>query len=176
MIYFLRHGQTDDNVNHIISGAESDVSLNEIGVSQAKQMAQEIKDLKLDMIFCSPMIRAKQTLNEIVKFHKNVPVFFDERLVERFHGVLEGQPATVANHWDMNHQVHYDGLESIEQMFSRIKSFLNEILDKYADKNILIVAHNGVGVLFKCFFLGFPKSGDLKEWFVDNLEILTFEN
>ena len=176
MIYFVRHGQTDDNVNHIISGAKRDVPLNDVGILQAKTTARKIKDLKLDMIFCSPMRRAKQTLNEIVKFHKDVPVFFDDRLVERFHGVLEGQPDTDANHWDMNHQVNYDGLESIEHMFSRVKNFYQEILDKYAGENILVVAHNGVGVLSLCYFHGFPKSGDLTEYFVDNLEVLTFKD
>lgn len=176
MIYFVRHGQTDDNINHIISGAESDVPLNAVGILQAKTMAQKVKDLKFDLVFCSPMIRAKQTLNEILKFHKNVPVFFDERLVEMHHGALEGQPDTTANHWDLNQQVHFAGLESVDEMFSRVKSFLEEILEKEPNKNILIVAHNGVGVLFKCYFQGFPKSGVLTEYFVDNLELLTFEN
>ena len=176
MLYFVRHGQTDDNVNHIISGAESDVPLNAVGISQAKSMAQKVKDFKFDLIFCSPMKRARQTLHEISRFHKDVPVFFDERLVERYHGALEGQPDTTANHWDLNHQVHFAGLESVDQMFSRVKSFLEEIFEKYQNKNILVVAHNGVGVLFKCYFQGFPKSGDLTEYFVDNLELLTFMN
>ena len=57
-----------------------------------------------------------------------------------------------------------------------MKSFLDEILEKHPGENILVVAHNGVGVLFKCFFLGFPKSGDLTECFVDNLEVLVFKN
>ena len=176
MIYFVRHGQTDDNVKHIISGAQRDVPLNDTGILQAKDMARKVKDLKLDQIFCSPMKRARQTLREIAKFHKNVPICYDDRLVERFHGVLEGQLDTTANHWDMNNQPHFEGLETIEEMYARVKSFLDEINEKNPHKNVLIVGHNGVGVLLKCHFYGFPKSGDLRKCFVDNTEILEFEN
>ena len=69
MIYFVRHGQTDYNSNKLYAG-QKDVPLNKEGVKQAKQTAEQLKDLKFDICFCSPLLRAKQTLNEILNLNK----------------------------------------------------------------------------------------------------------
>jgi len=63
MIYFVRHGQTYDNAvkPEILSG-HNKVKLTKAGIEQAKQTAQELKDVKFDICFCSPLKRAKQTL------------------------------------------------------------------------------------------------------------------
>ena len=71
MIYFIRHGQTDDNLNQIYTG-QKDVPLNQNGIEQAKSTAKELKDTKIDICFCSPLLRAKQTSEEIMKYHKNI--------------------------------------------------------------------------------------------------------
>jgi len=66
MIYYVRHGQSTDNVYDLITG-RNDVYLTEKGVAQAKETAKLLADIKLDMCFCSPLIRTRQTLNEILK-------------------------------------------------------------------------------------------------------------
>lgn len=79
-LYVIRHGQTNDNVNNIING-RSNEELNETGKEQARQMKNKIEALDIDLIICSPLIRTKQTANIINS--KNIPVIFDERIIER---------------------------------------------------------------------------------------------
>jgi broad specificity phosphatase PhoE len=71
MIYFVRHGETEYNVLNLMQG-HMDIPLNENGINQAKIAREELKDLKIDEIYSSPLIRAYKTA-EIIKKSKFVP-------------------------------------------------------------------------------------------------------
>ena len=77
MIYFVRHGQTDDNANGNLLTGWSATPLNEKGFAQARETAENLNDIKFDICFCSPLLRTRQTLNEIIKYHKNLNVVYD---------------------------------------------------------------------------------------------------
>ena len=88
MIYFVRHGATDWNENKNTQGQKdpkcqgrADLDLNEKGVEQAKQTAEKLKGIKFDRVICSPLKRAKQTLDII--YTGETPVELDERVIER---------------------------------------------------------------------------------------------
>ena len=74
MIYFVRHGETDFNLFNISQG-QLDTSLNETGIKQAKTIAKKLKDKNFDVIFCSSLKRARQTLYEIKQYH-HCKIFF----------------------------------------------------------------------------------------------------
>ena len=61
-IYIVRHGQNEDNANGILNG-HRDMPLTEIGIGQAQQLAQMIREsgIHLDKIYSSPLQRAYQT-------------------------------------------------------------------------------------------------------------------
>ena len=44
-IYIVRHGETDQNLNHLIQG-QTDNKLNDTGRLQARNLAQKMKDIK----------------------------------------------------------------------------------------------------------------------------------
>ncbi len=169
MIYFIRHGQTEGNVRHIYTG-NSNFPLTELGVNQAKETAKLLKDKHFDVIFCSPLLRAKQTMQEIAVFHKNTPIVIDNRLAERGDGQWEGLPLGDENaarwrveNWDND----YYG-ETMKSAYERVESFWDEIKSKYNGKNILVVAHVGIGRLSVCYFNGLPKDGDLNSIEIKN--------
>ena len=60
--------------------------LKEKGFEQAKETAKNLKDIKFDICFCSPLLRTRQTLDEIIKYHQNLNVIYDDRLKERDYG------------------------------------------------------------------------------------------
>ena len=87
-VYFVRHGQTDWNVQSRIQG-QSDIPLNQRGIAQAKALAAQLKTLAIDCIITSPLQRTKQTaalLNETLQ----VPILEEEGLKERDFGEFEG--------------------------------------------------------------------------------------
>lgn len=79
-LYITRHGQTDGNVNKIMDGIR-DIDLNETGIEQAKTTRDNLKNVKFDLIICSPLSRTKHTM-EIININ-NYPVIYDDRIQER---------------------------------------------------------------------------------------------
>lgn len=143
MIYFIRHGETDFNAEMRFQG-HLDIPLNQKGISQANQALEKSKEFHFDIIYHSPLSRAKQTAEIINTFH-NVPMIADDRLKEIFMGSLQGKvPKTFPEEEQklaFTHPEHFGG-ESHEEFCLRIKSFLDEIKD--SKQNILIVSHGGV--------------------------------
>lgn len=176
MIYFVRHGQTDDNLNLIFTGY-CDMPLNENGIRQARLTAHKLKNVRFDICYCSPLLRAKQTLDEILKFHKNLKIIYDDRLKEREYGQLSGKHVSECcfDYWIENENDPF-GMEKISDMFQRVKSFYEQILPENKNKNILIVAHSGVGRMSHFFFNGPPENNDYTNFHIGNAGIVNFNN
>lgn len=143
MIYFVRHGQTEYNITGRTQG-QSDVPLNEEGKRQAKEVAEKLKNHHFDIIYCSPLIRAKHTADEINKFH-NLPLNFENRLMERYAGERQGlfyRDLTDEEKalWRTNPERW--GAETRKEFYDRCVSFYKEI--ENSDKDILLVSHGGV--------------------------------
>ena len=97
-IYVTRHGQTDWNVQGKTQG-RADIELNEVGIKQAKQTKEELKNIDIDLIICSPLKRAKKTA-EIINEGRNIPIIFDDQIIERNFGEFEGEKIKFDEFWD----------------------------------------------------------------------------
>lgn len=175
MIYFIRHGQTDWNLLKLMQG-QTDIPLNEEGRNQARKMAQTLKGVTFDKVFCSPLSRAVETCKAVVGEGK---IIIDERLVERNFGEYEGKSLQIMideGFWKESGMQNFKRGESLSDVVSRVYSFLDEITQKYKNKNILIVAHGGIGMVTQSYFLGSPSGGDYFNYIVRNCEVLTFPN
>jgi len=177
MVYFVRHGQTDDNINGNILTGWSATPLNDKGFEQAKETALLLKDTHFDICYCSPLKRTKQTLNEIIKYHKDLHIIYDDRLKERDYGEITGKPASICKfrRWNANDIIPFQ-METISQIFSRVASFYDEILNKEKGKNILIISHSGVARMSYFYFNGKPKNNDYSKFQLDNAKVIKFEN
>ena len=87
-LYIARHGQTTWNVDDLVCG-RADVPLTELGHQQAQKLAQSSLDKKIDVILCSPMLRARQTA-QAVSDAIGVPIQIDDRLMEFDFGSFDG--------------------------------------------------------------------------------------
>lgn len=152
MLYITRHGETDWNRLKKIMG-RCDEPLNDTGIMQAHIAKKEIDKLDIDLIICSPLIRARQTA-EIINEGRNIEMIIDDRLIERDYGEFEG---TVKNDsykdaWDYYMNIRYEKAENIQDFFKRIYVFLDDIKKRYKNKNILLVCHGGVSMPVECYF------------------------
>lgn len=84
----MRHGKTDWNAKHKLQG-RTDIHLNEDGRMMAEKAWKEYRDIHFDICYCSPLSRARETA-EIVLKERNVPIVIDERLIEMCFGKYEG--------------------------------------------------------------------------------------
>lgn len=178
MIYFVRHGQTDSNLNKLFP--TPDVPLNEKGFEQAQQTALSLKDVEFAACYCSPLIRAKQTCAEILKYHSNLVPNYDVRLQARYYGKLEDQPteALTFNRWKIgvyDEQVKSLGMETVTDLYQRISSFFDEVLQKHPHQNILVVGHSCVGRVTAGYFNGVPEDQDFSSLKISNAKVVIFD-
>lgn len=176
MLYFIRHGQTDENVKRILTGRR-DIPLNDIGLKQVEEEGNNCKDLNIDIIVCSPLYRARQTCDAINKYH-NVKVVVTDEVIERTYGKYEGKLSSSINRekcWNYFADMNKGGIETPRVLFGRIYAFLDKIKEEYKDKDILIVAHNGVGRAIYCYFNGLPEDGNLLSFNMPNAKVISYK-
>lgn len=174
-LYIVRHGQTDGNINRIMDGVR-DIDLNETGIEQAKTTRDALSEINFDLVICSPLSRTKHTM-EIINL-KNTPVIFDERVKERDCGEFTGKSFDSLDrdlYWNYYDKNIYEKAESISHIFNRVYSFLDEIKEKYKDKTILLVTHEGVTKVINCYFNGVPEDGNLQVLGLKNCEIKEYD-
>ena len=90
-IWFVRHGETDGNVQHILQ--RPDIPLNERGLWQARQVAVRLSALSAAQIVSSDLTRAQMTADAIARATGTRPaVELTPLLAERNFGDLRGTP------------------------------------------------------------------------------------
>lgn len=87
-VLFIRHGQTDFNIEHRLQGALP-VPLNECGREQSRKLAHYLKSVAIDAIYASPRARALETA-QIIGQALGQELRQDERLAEIAFGDFEG--------------------------------------------------------------------------------------
>lgn len=159
MLYIMRHGKTDWNVKHKLQG-RTDIPLNEEGRRMAENAGKEYRDIHFDICYCSPLIRARETA-EIVLKGRNVPIVLDERLQEMSFGEYEGMenvfqipdcPIQVLFQNPERYIAAAGGGESLEELYARTGAFLKEIVEPALEqgKDILIVGHGAMNSSIVC--------------------------
>ena len=155
MLYIMRHGRTDWNDRHKLQG-RTDVPLNAEGRRMAEKAAEEYRDVPLDVCWCSPLIRARETA-EIVLRGRDVPIYTDDRLREMSFGEYEGLensfsipdcPINVIFQAPEKYTASVGGTETFDELFDRTGSFLREVIDPLLEqeKNVLIVGHGAMNL------------------------------
>jgi len=88
--FVFRHAETFDNSRGVFSGWR-DSGLTLKGLSQAQGIAEQLKRQQIDYAFTSHLERARKTLKIVLQDRPQVPVFTDDRLIERCYGLLQGK-------------------------------------------------------------------------------------
>ena len=152
-VYIARHGQIPNNALRRHTNPYED--LTEVGIKQAEELKEKIKDIKFDIIYVSPYLRARHTAN-IININ-NIEMIIDERLSERDCGDLSGQPLEEnedrIDYWNYFSIKEHGTAENIKPFFERVYNFLEELKTKDYE-NVLIVAHSGVSKAFSGYFEG----------------------
>lgn len=133
-LFVFRHAETSDNSKQIFSGWR-DPDLTKKGLLQAQEISQQLEHEKIDYAFASHLLRAKKTLEIVLKPHLNVPVFTDDRLIERCYGTLQGKSkieiATEKPEWFAKVHRGYDFAppegESLKMVESRTLPFVVQL-------------------------------------------------
>jgi len=146
--YFLRHGQTDWNVEGRFQG-HTDMPLNELGLAQARDAAKALAPCRIDMVVASPLIRARKTA-EIVAEHLDKPLLVDAGLKERHFGRFEGLVVNEVKrefglqpHERLVRHLPADA-EQWHETCARTVRVIGIWLSQHPDRTLLFVAHSGL--------------------------------
>lgn len=167
-LYVVRHGSTYNNINGLING-RNDIGMSEKGIEEIKVTALLLKDVSFDIVYSSPLLRAKQTANIIV--NGRLPINYDERITERDAGVFTNKEVTslnLNNWYDIKTNFVAGGAETFSDVVRRVNLFLEEIKQKYPSETILIITHAGIIKALEVCLYGYPGINEIKNWKCSN--------
>lgn len=145
-LYVIRHGETNMGKNKIIANEKEPLNYN--GIQQAISIGKELNELDINLIYCSPIERAKHTL-KLFNLDNNIPVVIEDTLKEREMGIYEGvsfDDLDWKKFWSYNSDLEYSELEPMKSVYERISNFLDELKLQKNNKNILIVARHFIKI------------------------------
>ena len=146
ILYIFRHGQSEDNAEMLFSGWR-DAKLTEKGIQQALDLAEILKDKKIDYLISSDQLRAIDTLKHAVSLNegaKNLEIHTDKRIRERSYGDLQGtsklelflQDENLCNEYRRSYTKRANNGESLEDVVFRVKDFIEELIPMMRENNL----------------------------------------
>lgn len=146
-LLLVRHGETVDNVNQIMQG-QTQGELTQKGVLQAEELAQQMRDEQIDVFVSSDLKRSIDTCRIIAQSH-GLPVVQTPLLRERDWGGFTGRFIP-----DLKDETWPDDIESITDLRTRAKAFLDFIRKQYPGKTVLAVGHGIINKAIQAVHLG----------------------
>ncbi len=182
-LYFVRHGQSEANLSESYYD-DREAELTMFGKGQAMGAGIKLKEMNVSFtaIYCSPYERARSTCEIALQSAgmKGREVNYDERLVERQFGGLFGKNITHEQYVEL---YNYDsdlseemGVETLDVLEERARSFIEELRTKYTVGNILVFSHGIFGLAVYTVLNGRPASGSMYDLrLLKNCEIKIFD-
>lgn len=167
-LFLVRHGETVANKAQILQGHQGG-ELNETGKAQALEVAEKMKNEKIDAFVASDLHRAIQTCGIIAEPHgvKIDDIVTTPMLRERDWGSFTGKYIP-----DLEHAEWPDDVETLEQMKNRAKKFLTWLKESYPDKVVLAVGHGIINKAIQSVYYGKPMNEIQK---MHNAEVRTLK-
>jgi broad specificity phosphatase PhoE len=183
----LRHGQSISNINDIVistieNGVKSEYGLTKLGVEQititAKNLAQKFS-LENIIIITSPFKRTVESaliIKDLLKV-KNENIAISTNLVERNFSRYELQKNDIYEEiWenDSNHK-DSDGVESCQNVFNRIKSFIEYTENSFKNKIIIVISHGDTIMIARTYFENNSPYNQRNFPYINNAEYLIYK-
>ncbi|MGQ4487255.1 histidine phosphatase family protein [Streptomyces sp. 372A] len=176
-LWAVRHGQSTANAAFAEAGAtplegrDRDVPLSALGRAQARALGRWLVEHAgdLDLVVCSPYLRAGQTWQVMAGYAAGegvapLPLLVDERLRDREMGVFELYPPAALVARDPEEAARRDRLgewfhrppggESLADVALRVRGFLADLERAAPGRRVLIVAHDAAVVAVRFALAG----------------------
>lgn len=145
-IYCVRHGQSIHNQQQTIAG-QLDSELTSLGFDDARSVAGALGRRDFDIVYCSDLLRARQTAETIMgTLQFRCPVRYSRLIRELDYGSFTEKTVEetfkVLNYKRVPDQRYPEG-ESFNDLQLRVRQFLSQVLDDSAGQRILVAAHAG---------------------------------
>jgi probable phosphoglycerate mutase len=146
-----------------------DPELTERGERQARALADELGKENISRVYSSPLKRTYQTA-KIISQKLGVPLYREDRVIEIDHGkwsgmlveeVKEKYPEEFELWIKEPHRIKFEGGESLEDVFNRVRDFLEFVKEKHREETIVVVSHT---VPIRCMYCALLDVSLSKFW------------
>lgn len=151
-IYLIRHCQSMGNIEKKFQG-QYDADISPAGEKQLELLGLRFRNEPIDVIYTSPLKRARMTAEAIAKYHHNVDVIDEPGFLEMDVGELEDRslkelavmyPET-AQKWDKCPDLcEFPGGETMWQVYERVNAALDKVIAENPGKTVVVTTHGGV--------------------------------
>jgi len=145
-IFLVRHASVH-NPSNIFYGRLPGFSISKKGRLEATRTALALKDLTIEKIVSSPLLRCRQTAAEILKYHRSLKLR-QSRLITEVLTPFQGQSSEVV---DLRNGDVYSGVDSKydqpEDILQRVQKFLSRMRRTFPEKHVVAVTHGDI-ILF----------------------------
>ena len=145
--HLIRHGQTLLNAGRQRIRAFLDVPLDPTGEQQALQAALKVKDFPVSTVYCSPLLRARQTARPVAHLCE-APMALEKKCLPwncgpKIEGQFTDEVLPLIIHYSNNPNEIPPGGEPFRAFTERFLQFLNSTLDKpQRNKDVVLVTHS----------------------------------
>ena len=167
-LYLVRHGATTANeqVPYILQGCSVDLPLSPTGRKQAEDVGQLLQGRRIDAVYASRLLRARETAEQIAAPHslsveslagiEECDVGLWERL--DWESIREKYPEEYRQFQQLPYETPYLGGESYRNVFERAWPVLFGLLERHRGETIAVVSHNVVNRVILTELLGLDTS------------------
>lgn len=161
-LYLIRHAEAMGNVNEVFQGT-IDEEISPKGYRQLEELKERFKNITLDKIYTSPLIRAVKTAR-MVNYYHHLDLIRNPKIAEINGGVFEGKkwselpklyPEQYHNWKNNQEDFQAPNGETMKEVYSRIVSAMNEIIEENLNPNkditIAVVSHGCAIRNYQCY-------------------------
>ncbi len=150
-LWFVRHGESTWNASGLVQGQATGPVLTDEGRREAALLAERLSDIRVGAIYTSDLDRARETAS-IVGCALRLPLHIEPALRERGFGAAEGHPLSEldprASGIELGRVVDAHARppagESLDELYGRVRAFINGLDIAETDGDVLVVTHGGV--------------------------------
>lgn len=146
-VHLLRHGLVH-NPDGILYGRLPDFHLSEVGQKMAERMAEYTADFDIVHFRCSPLERARETMEPVSRNHEGVEVVIDDRVIEasnKLQGrVFSASASSFADPrvwWHLRNPLRPSWGEPYQEIVARMHEAILDAAAQAEGHEALIVSH-----------------------------------
>ena len=148
-IYLIRHAEAEGNLYRIAHGHEEGLITDYRGPRQIRALAQRFRDIPVDAVYASDLIRT-QTTAQAIYMPKGLPLHPDPAFREIGMGVWEGLTwRQIETRWplqlmEFNRQLdrwHVEGCETAQMVLDRYLPALRRVAREHDGQTVAIFSH-----------------------------------
>jgi probable phosphoglycerate mutase len=183
-LYFVRHGESEANRQHVFSNRDLPHGLTESGRAQTERLAERLAGIPFAVMYASPVLRARQSA-DILSTRLCLDYTTTAALAEFDMGVLEG--ASSAAGWrryealldawlvERDWQARIEGGESFDDVRARFMPFIDALCRARPAGPVLLLGHGGMLICMLPELLSNVSSEFARARSIDHAEIVIAE-